>query len=109
MKRRLRKKKRIEEFQELGFGVRYSLREESSLQQRDAFLWDFLEHAIEANELLAGGGGGTSMEFFVVSAGRRQSATEEQRRSVERWLAARPEVIAVEVQPLQDAWHGWDK
>jgi uncharacterized protein YggL (DUF469 family) len=109
MKRRLRKKKRIAEFRELGFEVSYRLGENVSQEQADAFLFLFLEEAIEQHELEAGGGGGRPVwDFFVVSARKRNSATDEQREKVGAWLSHRPEVTASEVGPLRDAWHGWD-
>lgn len=108
MKRRLRKKKRIGEFRELGFEVSYRLCEDVTAEQAEAFLLLFLREAIERNELGAGGGGGRPVgEFFVVSARERASASDEQRERVRAWLRGRPEVTASEVGPLRDAWHGW--
>lgn len=109
MNRRLRKKKRLGEFQELGFEVTYSLPQGTSQEERVTFLWSFLEEAAEANGLLAGGGGSDPAHFFVVSAKRRGSATEEQRIAVSEWLAKNPRVAAFNVGPLRDAWHGWDE
>lgn len=108
MKRRLRKKKRVGEFQELGFEVTYRLSGNPQQEGLEAFLWQFLEHAIEANGLLAGGGGGNPASLFVVSEVNRASATDEQREKVRSWLASRPEVVDFDVRPLRDAWHGWD-
>jgi uncharacterized protein YggL (DUF469 family) len=109
VKRRLRKKKRLLEFQELGFEVTFRSMEEVSAEQRLDLLWEFLEHAIEANGLVAGGGGGNPSNLFVVSAEHRKSATEHQRLAVEGWLATTSQVTEFTVAPLRDAWHGWDE
>ena len=108
MNPRLRKKKRVGEFQELGFEVMYRLPDGWSSEQSEKFLWEFLEEAVEPNDLAAGGGGGNPWNFFVVCSKDRSSATDEQREAVERWLSAKPEVTAFEVEPLRDAWYGWD-
>ena len=109
MNRRLRKKKRVGEFQELGFEVGYHVPDDWSDIRREEFLWEFLEHAIEANGLEAGGGGGNPMNFFVVSAKSRGSATNGQREAVKRWLSHQSAVTLGEVGPLRDAWYGWDE
>lgn len=109
MKRRLRKKKRLGEFQELGFEVTYSLAQGASPEVRGSFLAGFLEEAIEANDLIASGGGGAPSEFFVVSAKRRGSATNEQRNVVSEWLGKNSSIVAFNVGPLRDARHGWDE
>ncbi len=109
MKRRIRKKRRVAEFRELGFEVSYRLGGDVSEEQADAFLSLFIEEAIEQHELQVGGGGGPLVwDFFAVSAKHRSSATDEQREKVGAWLSHRPEVTASEVGPLRDAWHGWD-
>ncbi|MDM4770840.1 50S ribosome-binding protein YggL [Solimonas sp. SE-A11] len=105
MKRRLRKKKRLGEFQELGFGISFTPAAPLSENERAALLWAFIEHAIEANGLNAGGGGLSSMEFFVTSAMRRGSATDAQRDAVQAWLRSRTDVSAFTVGQLVDAWH----
>ena len=105
MRKRLRKKHRVGEFQENVFGVRVCLRE-SLVPEDDEFLWRFLEGAIEANGLACGGGGeGSSLEFYV-QLPRRGSPTEEQRAAVGEWLARQPEVSAYLVGEFFDGWHG---
>jgi hypothetical protein len=64
VKRRLRKKKRVGEFQELGFEVAYRVPDDWSDERREEFLWQFLERAIEAHDLEAGGGGGNPRELL---------------------------------------------
>jgi len=101
--RRLRKKLRVGEFQELGFQVRFELRAELSESELTAF-WDaFVLEAIERNGLAYGGG----TEGYA-SSWRRGSATDAHRQTVHSWLSSRVEVLSVEVGPLADAWHGAD-
>jgi uncharacterized protein len=107
VRRRLRKKKRIGEFQELGFEVTYRLVEESSPKQRLDLLFEFLEQAIEANGLMAGGGGGSPACLFVVSAKDHESVAGHQKDAIERWLAAKPQITEFSVGQLRDAWYGW--
>ncbi|MGC4083001.1 MAG: 50S ribosome-binding protein YggL [Vicinamibacterales bacterium] len=108
MKRRLRKKKRLGEFQELGFEVSYRVRSDVSEEDRETLIWNFLQEGIEGNDLRAGGGGGESPEFFVVSARRRGSVTDAQRRAVGDWLSKTSRITAFNVGPLRDAWYGWE-
>ena len=106
MNKRLRKKKHVGEFQELGFHVVYRAASGLSPEVREELLWAFLTGAIEANGLLAGGGGGEPANFFVVSAARRGSATEEQRAAVRQWLAGETRIASSDVGALLDAWYG---
>ena len=104
-KRRLRKKLRVGEFQELGFDVTYTSKAELTALERDKLLDAFVECAIEASELAAGGGGITTMNFFVASSKRRGSATEMHRQVVATWLSSRADVASFEVGVLRDAWY----
>jgi uncharacterized protein YggL (DUF469 family) len=101
MKKRLRKKLRLREFQEMGFSVKFEL---SDLANDEAYLafWDKLVVAIEANNLLMGGG----LNDFFVQTNSRRTATEADRESIATWLQQQPEVSAINVSPLIDAWHG---
>ena len=106
MKRRLRKKKRLGEFQELGFPVRFTLSEARSPDECEAFIDEWILGAIEANELQFGGGGSTHAWEGFVTVVERGSATEEHRRALEAWLSSHPSVVRHEVGPLVDAWYG---
>ena len=107
MKKRLRKKQRSGEFQELGFEVTYSVRADSPDDAVDELLWSFIQDAIEANGLLAGGGCGRETSVFVTSSEHLGSATEEHRALVGHWLASQSIISRHTVHPLRDAWHGW--
>lgn len=106
MRKRLRKKRRLDEFRESIFGVRFSLREGLAPEATDEFLWRFLEGAIEASGLSCGGGGqGPAWEFYVQLASRG-SPSEGQRAAVGSWLAQQPEVRTYVVGDFFDGWHG---
>jgi hypothetical protein len=105
VKKRLRKKLHVGEFQELGFEVRFQVADSLSHDAFDAMVDAFISQAIEAPGLLCGGGGkNPEFSVFVTRRGRG-SVTEEHRHAIERWLAARPEVNAVRIGPLVDAWY----
>jgi uncharacterized protein YggL (DUF469 family) len=105
VRKRLRKKLHVGEFQELGFEVRFQVADNLSYDAFDTVVDAFINQAIEAQGLLCGGGGkNPEWNVFVTRKGRG-SVTEEHRQAIERWLAACPEVNAVRIGPLVDAWH----
>lgn len=108
MNRRLRKKKRVGEFQELGFEVRAELRPGASDGDAEAFIERLIE-VVEARELGFGGGVGRddTFEGFVTRAGRG-SATEDDRASLATFLEGDDAVTRHELGELRDAWHGWE-
>ena len=104
MKKRLRKKLRLGEFQELGFEVRFRVSEVVPDAGLDEF-WDrFIGGAIEANRLVCGGGCGREWDV-VVSPEGRGSATEEHRALVGKWLRDNGDVEAIQIGELVDVWH----
>lgn len=105
MKKRLRKKLRKREFQELGFDVRFILDPKLSEQEIDSAIDSFLDEAIKSQGLGFGGGGHYDWDGFVCFMGRG-STTEANRAHIKRWLSARHEVTSYEVGPLIDAWYG---
>jgi uncharacterized protein YggL (DUF469 family) len=105
VRKRLRKKLHVREFQELGFEVRFRLTDHLSQDAFDAVVDAFISQAIEAHGLVCGGGG-KNLEWTVfVTREGRGSATEAHRQAIETWLAASPEVNAVQIGPLVDAWY----
>ncbi|HSK73649.1 MAG TPA: 50S ribosome-binding protein YggL [Pyrinomonadaceae bacterium] len=108
LKKRLRKKYHLGEFQELGFEIFTELK--SGLNEKDfnRFVDDFIDE-IERNKLLFGGGGGKeSWKGFVSSSIKYTSPTEEQRENFRKWLANRSEIQNVKIDEFRDAWHNWD-
>lgn len=99
--RRLRKKMRVDEFQEMGFNFTATLKDKLNDEQADAVIDALLDEVVSPRGLEFGGwiGGG-----FICKSGRG-SATEEDREAVINWLRQRPEVETAEADPLVDAWH----
>lgn len=104
MRRRLRKKLRRGEFQELGFEVRADLRAELDAASHNA-LAERLIAFVEARDLTFGGGFGPFAIDGFVARRSRASATDEDRAALERFLGSAPEVDRVVVGPLRDAFH----
>lgn len=99
--RRLRKKMRVDEFQEMGFNFTATPKESLNDEQADALIDALIGEVISPRGLEFGGwvGGG-----FVCKSGPG-SATDEDREAVVNWLRQRPEIQTAEVEPLVDAWH----
>ena len=108
MNKRLRKKKRVGEFKELGFELLGDLRPGISDDDIEAFI-DRLIVVVEARELGFGGGAWRDhkLEGFVTRMGRG-SATEDDRTALAAFLAGDDAVVRHEVGALRDAWYGWD-
>ncbi len=108
MKRRLRKKKRLGEFRELGFQIRAELRDRIEDSDFEAFM-DRWIGAVETRQLAFGGGGGRDGKFegFVARA-ERGSATEDDRQALAAFLEGDVAITRREVGELRDAWYGWD-
>lgn len=105
MKKRLRKKLHLGEFQEFGFTLNIKFTEENTNEALDTFVESFLDEVIDPNALDFGGGG-DRFDFagFVVLAARG-SVTEEQRALTVAWLEKREDVTSFEVGELVDAWY----
>lgn len=99
--RRLRKKLRIGEFQELGFTWEASFKAPLSPDQAEELVEALILEAIEPDDLAFGGwiSGG------VVTRSGRGSVSESQRLAVLSWLRARPEIAQVRVSELFDVWY----
>ena len=108
MNKRLRKKLRLGEFRELGFELRMTLVSDLSEGAVQDALDDFINDAIEDQDLAVGGGFGETWNFFVTRM-RPGSVTEAERDAVVAWVKADPRFASVEVSPLLDAWYStWD-
>ena len=101
MKKRLRKKLRLHEFQEMGFEVQFDFTHEKSEAEINTF-WDEKIEFVESQGLFIGG----SITNFFATADHRKSTKLEQREALLNWLNARADVKDVVVGPLRDAWHG---
>lgn len=99
--RRLRKKLCVDEFQELGFELNLNFKDDLTDEVIDAFLEQFLRHAMTANGLGYVGGD----DYGLVCLAKRGSVSEAQRASVEAWLKGRNELIDFNASPLMDVWY----
>ncbi len=102
MKKRLRKKLRLREFQEMGFETTFDLDIPNENEEQLFAFWDRLIEFVEANNSQIGGG----LTNFFVCADWRHSATETHREALRSWLEMQPHVRNVFIGPLVDAWHG---
>jgi uncharacterized protein YggL (DUF469 family) len=107
VKKRLRKKKRVGEFQELAFPVAFRLDAALDEEAVQTFL-DELIAAVEARELSFIGTG--HIEWYgAVGHLSRGSASEADQTFVQQLLNQDPRVKASVIGPLRDAWHGdWE-
>lgn len=100
--RRLRKKLRVDEFQELGFDVAWRLADDTTDEQVDDFLSRFFAEVIEPNGLGYGGEGDTLWHGLICTQ-KLGKCTDEHRAAVENWLKDNG-VVAVSVSELYDVW-----
>lgn len=109
MRKRLRKKRRIAEFKQLGFIVSFQLDQALPLAVVGTLLDRFILEAMEANGLTGGGGSGGGGQWrFFLNPRRYRNATDNDRRLAERWLLAESGIAAFEIGDLEDAssWPG---
>ena len=99
VKKRLRKKKRVGEFQEFGFGAGFRFSDQLSMETRNNLLNRFIEDAIEGNGLQFGGGGdGNEWNGFITVNRSRGSTLERHRQAVENWFMCEPEVKEAKIK-----------
>ena len=86
MKKRLRKKLRLAEFQDWLFPVRITY--DAARIDSEELLDRFLDEAVEANDLFCGGGGRNGDWHFVIGYNSWPNATEREaaRCNFENWL-----------------------
>lgn len=108
MNKRLRKKKRVGEFKELGFELHGDLQPGLARADLEAFV-DRLIDVVEARKLAFGGGAvrDDKLDGFVTRMGRG-SATEEDCAALAAFLAGDEAIVRHEVGQLRDAWYGWE-
>lgn len=106
LKKRLRKKHHLGEFQEFGFEIFTELKPDLSENDFDKFLDDFIDE-IENEKLSFGGGGNREIwQGFVTSDEKYTSPTEEQKEKIQKWLESRDEVGDIKIGEFRDAWNG---
>lgn len=108
MKRRLRKKLYLGEFQEHAFEIKATFNKALDDTALDALLSAFID-TIEARQLcFIGGFDAEWLDGTLVADKRYASPSEDDRKAVEEWLKARSEVASTETSALFDAHYGWE-
>jgi uncharacterized protein YggL (DUF469 family) len=105
MNKRLRKRKHLNEFRQLGFGLDFQARPQLSWDERMEVVKqviDFIDQ--DGTECKGVSNLGSDFSFAVCRRGS-QSATEEDRARVEHWLRAQSEIVSYTVGPLVDVWY----
>ena len=100
--RRIRKKLRVDEFQEFGFDVAWQLTDGITGEELDAFIDKFFAECIQPNDLSFGGEGDTLWHGLICTQ-KLGSCTEEHRTSVEKWLIDNG-ATSVALSDLYDVW-----
>lgn len=108
MRKRLRKKRHLSEFQELGFELTFRIQGSEDVEQETDLLFEFLEGAIEANGMYFGGVGKECRWSGVVHSLNRRGTpmTEDRRKLVISWLRASNDFEFLEASDLFDVWYG---
>lgn len=100
--RRLRKKLRVDEFQELGFDVSWTFDDTVSEQDIDSLVDQFIEQVIEPRNLGFHGGGHKEWEGIIATQTIGKCTDEDRSAVSEFW--AKQTVSNVEVTELYDIW-----
>lgn len=105
LKKRLRKKFHLVEFQEFGFEVSVNFKKEMNKAKSDKFWREFIEE-IENNNLICGGGGDLEyFEVFVTSKQKLKSPTENERVKIKNWLENYSGIENYSISYFKNAWH----
>ena len=100
--RRLRKKLRVDEYQELGFDLAWKLPDDTNNEGIDNFIVKFFNDIIEPNSL-GFGGEGDVLWHGIICTQKIGKCTDEHRSMVEKWLNDNG-ATAVSVSELYDVW-----
>lgn len=100
--RRLRKKLRVDEFQELGFDVSWTFNDSVSEQEIDGLVDQFIVQIIEPRNLGFHGGGHKEWEGIIATQTIGKCSDEDRAAVNEFW--AKQAVSNVEVTELYDIW-----
>jgi uncharacterized protein YggL (DUF469 family) len=109
MKKRLRKKLHLREFQQMCFAVRLMFTSEAEgldSPERRSF-WHRLVAMLESNDLLILGMADdfcVMTNFYKLPDGRWKNATDTDQQTVKEWLDQQPEIASVRIGPLANAW-----
>lgn len=107
--RRLRKKLRVGEFQELGFSI--SFRFDSQRHTLDQAIEHWIEF-VESQGWSFGGGGGEGVDILsgYLASFKRGCLGEDDRELARQWLDSQPGFTCIQCSNLSDSWHGpWEE
>lgn len=103
--RRLRKKLRVGEFQELGFAI--SFRFDSQRYNLDQALDHWIEFVESQGWGFYGGGGeGSDTMSGYLTRFERGTLGEADRQLAHQWFDSQPGFVCIQCAELSDAWHG---
>lgn len=102
--RRLRKKLRVDEFQEMGFDLNWTFPAGTAEEQIDALVDAFIDEVIEPRQLAFAGSGHLAWEGMVCTQSIGK-CTEDDRQTIEGWLQAKG-MEQVKASALFDLWYG---
>ncbi len=105
LKKRLRKKYHVGEFQEFGFEISATFQNYLSATEIDK-IFDAFINEIEANELLFGGvSSHQTIKGFVTATKKYQSPTDAQRVKIKNWFESQPGIAECKVGNFINAWY----
>ena len=102
--RRLRKKLRVEEFQELGFELAWHFPADTGTEAIDALVDAFIDEVIEPRQLAFAGNGHLGWEGLVCTQ-KIGKCTEEDIQACCEWLKQKG-MEGMHHSPLFDVWYG---
>ncbi len=105
LKKRLRKKYHLNEFQKLGFEVLVNFKKEMDETRFDRFRHRFIGE-IESHGLVCGGGGDYNVwQAFVTSAKKFESPKNIEKEKIKTWLQNHSGIESFNVGEFKDAWN----
>lgn len=99
---RLRKKLRVDEFQELGFDINWTFNSDISESEIDTIVDKFISDVIEARELGFHGGGHLQWEGIIATQRLGKCSQDDRAAVSEFWQTQK--VSQVNVGELYDIW-----
>lgn len=100
--RRLRKKLRVDEFQEFGFDINWSFDESVSEEQIDTLVDEFINEVIEPRQLGFHGGGHKEWEGIIATQAIGKCSEEDRAAAGDFWKDKA--VSNVTIGELYDIW-----
>lgn len=85
------------------FHLSFSLKDELDAESLEAFIDEFILHAIENNGLVFGGGFNEELNGFVALE-KRGSVTDSHIAKIKIWLDSKPNIINIKFGELVDSW-----